>query len=68
MSLAEYNMERITHIHVHDRGFNVYISICYTTMQLHAYKYNDTSIEWEYFTSMPEFTSWIQKPLDTTRF
>ena len=54
MALDDYNMERITHVRVDDRGFNVYISVCYDTMRLHAYKYDDYSIEWETFLSLSD--------------
>ena len=63
MALEDYNMERITHVHIDDRGFNVYISVCYDTMRLHAYKYDEVNIEWESFVSLSEFAEWIQKPI-----
>ena len=63
MPLEDYNMERITHVRVDDRDFNLYISVCYDTMRLHAWKYDESSIEWESFTSLTEFSDWIQKPI-----
>ena len=63
MPLEDYNMEKITHVRVDDRGFNVYISVCYDTMRLHAYKYDEVNIEWDSFTSLTEFTLWVQKPI-----
>lgn len=63
MPLEDYNMEKITHVRVDDRGFNVYISVCYNTMRLHAYKYDESYIEWESFTALSEFTVWVQKPI-----
>ena len=63
MSLEDYNMERLTHVRVDDCDFNLYVSVCYNSMRLHAYKYDDNNIEWETFTSLLEFTVWIQKPI-----
>ena len=67
MALDDYNMERITHVRVDDRGFNVYISVCYDTMRLHAYKYDDYSIEWETFLSLSDFADWLQKPIQSVK-
>lgn len=63
MSLEDYNMERITHVRISDHGFSVYISVCYDTMRLHAWKYDDNSIEWDSFQSLLEFSEWVQKPI-----
>ena len=59
----EISMEKIAHIRIEDRDFNLYISFSYTTMTLHAYKYDETSIEYEWFVNLLEFKLWVQKPL-----
>lgn len=56
-------MEKISHIRVHDRDYNVYICFSYTTLTVHAYKYDNFSIEFEWFASMSEFKEWIQQPI-----
>ena len=67
MSLEDYNMENITHVRIDDRGFSVYISVCYDTMRLHAWKYDDYSIEWDSFTTLSDFTEWVQKPIQKVK-
>lgn len=56
-------IKNIAHIRVSDREYNVYISICYTSMTLHAYKYNDTSIVYDWFYTLDDFKSWLQEPI-----
>jgi hypothetical protein len=68
MSMSDYNMEHITHIRIDDHGFNVYMSICYDTLRLHAWKYDDDSIEWETFTDMEQFKTWISSPIKRIKF
>lgn len=68
MSLSDSNMEHLTHVQVNDRGFSVYISVCYDTMRLHAWKYDDYNIEWETFTALPDFTEWVQRPIQKIKF
>jgi len=68
MSMSDYNMEHITHIRVHDRDFNVYLSICHDTLRLHAWKYDENSIEWETFTDMNEFRNWVSSPVKRIKF
>lgn len=63
MTLADYNMEHLTHVRIEDRGFNVYISVCYDTMRLHAWKYDEEHIEWDSFLTIVEFTEWLQQPM-----
>jgi hypothetical protein len=61
--MTEYLIERIAHIQVVNRDHNVYISVCYDTMQLHGFKYDHFSCEYEIFTIIHEFEEWIQSPL-----
>ena len=56
-------MEKIAHIKVYDRDYNVYISFSYTSLTVHAYKYDNVSIEYEWFASMSDFKLWIQEPI-----
>lgn len=63
MSIKNCEIERIAHLHIEDRDFNVYICICYNSMTLHAYKYDDQSINYDWFNDMPEFMQWVQNPI-----
>lgn len=56
-------IEQVAHIRIEDRGYNVYISICYDTMTLHAYKYDDQGINYNWFNSLQEFNLWVQTPI-----
>ena len=56
-------MERIAHIRIDELDFNVFISFSYDTMTLHAFKYNEYSIEYDWFASLVEFKYWVQKPI-----
>lgn len=63
MSIVNCEMEPVAHIHIEDREFNVYMCICYSTMTLHAYKYDEESINYEWFNDLSEFESWVQSPI-----
>ena len=56
-------IEQIAHIRVHDRDYNVYISFSYTTMTLHAYKYDEYNMEYCWFASLSEFKSWVAEDI-----
>jgi hypothetical protein len=58
-------IEPIMHVCIEDREFNLYLSICYDSMTLHAYKYNDRSIEYDWFVNLEEFKSWVQNPIQS---
>jgi hypothetical protein len=57
------DLEHIAHIRIDERDFNVYISFFYSSLTLHAYKYNDEKIEFEWFDNVIDFKNWIDKPL-----
>ena len=57
------NIKTLSHISVHGCKHNAYISVCHTTMRLHVYKYDQTDIEWDTFTSVREFKEWVLLPL-----
>ena len=63
MSIENCEMERVAHICIEDRKFNVYICICYNTMTLHAYKYDSTNINYDWFNDLNEFMIWVQRPI-----
>ena len=63
MSIVNCEMDPVAHIHIDDREFNVYMCICYNTMTLHAYKYDEESINYEWFNDMSEFMDWVQEPV-----
>ena len=57
------DFEHIAHIHVNDKDYNVYISFAYSSLTLHAYKYNDERIEYEWFDNVLDFKEWLEKPV-----
>ena len=56
-------IEKIAHIRIEDREYNLYISYSYDTGILHAYKYDEYNIEYEWFANLLEFKYWVQKPI-----
>ena len=66
-------METIAHIKVSDRDFYVYISLCTLSQNLHIFKYDDISCEYEIFPTVGRETHlqmammWIPKPIKRVR-
>lgn len=45
-----YNsMVPLAHVHVRDRDYSAYISLCSETHNIHIFKYNDTCCDYEVF-------------------
>jgi hypothetical protein len=63
MQISPNAMIPLAHISVSDRDFNVYISLCITSRNMHIFKYNDHSCDYEVFGSEGAAVQWISKPL-----
>jgi hypothetical protein len=61
-------IERVAHLRMTDRDFNVYIGISYETMTLYAYKYDDQTVDFNWFTDLGEFQLWLQQPFVRPKF
>ena len=63
MQITPNAMIPLAHVHVKDREFSVYISMCVTTRNMHMFKYNDHSCDYEVFSTEGEAAHWLEKPL-----
>lgn len=63
MSISNCEVEQIAHIYVEDKDFTLYLSMCYNTMTLHAYKYNNECINYEWFNHLSDFVNWVHLPI-----
>lgn len=55
----------LAHVAVHDREYNVAISMCTTTRHIHIFKYNDLCCDYEVFEDYSAACDFIEKPLYT---
>ena len=53
----------IAHVHVKDRHYSVYISMCTVTRHMHVFKYNDVKCDYEIFATEGEANKWLEKLL-----
>lgn len=51
----------IAHVHVRDRDYNCYISVCTTTHNIHVFKYNSSRCEYEVFDSQEEAQRYLNR-------
>ena len=56
-------MVQIAHVHLVDRDYNAYISLCPTTNNIHVFKYNDCICEYDVFPTKMEAQIWINQNL-----
>ena len=59
-----YTMLRIAHVHVAGHDYNVYISMCLTTHNMHIFKYNDHACDYSIFDNEADACLFIEAPLD----
>lgn len=59
----EYTIVPLAHVAVTGSDYNIYISMCTTTHQMHIFKYNDQSCEYEIFDREGEACEFIARPL-----
>ncbi len=64
--MKQYNIVPLAHIHVKDTDYNVYISMCIDTRQMHIFKYNDTCCDYEVFGTEGEACQFIERPMPGT--
>jgi len=53
----------VAHVHVAERDYSVYISVCLASRQLHIFKYNQSYCDYEVFDSEGSACTWLEKPL-----
>ena len=63
MPITANSMIPIAHIHVNDRDYNIYISMCTITRHMHMFKYNDRWCDYEVFATEGDACSWLEQPL-----
>jgi hypothetical protein len=63
MPITANSMVPIAHIHVSDTDYNVYISMCTVSHQMHIFKYNDRWCAYEVFAREDDACSWLELPL-----
>lgn len=65
--VKQYTILPLAHIHVTDTDYNVYISMCVDSRQMHIFKYNDQCCQYEIFDTEGEACKFIELPLPGTR-
>jgi hypothetical protein len=63
MSIQANSIIPLVHIHVSDTGYNVYISMCTVTRNMHIFKYNDQCCAYEIFHEQGAASRWLELPL-----
>jgi len=53
----------LAHVHVAGKDYNIAISMCMATRNLHIFKYNDVSCEYEIFDNQYDACKFIEKPI-----
>jgi len=53
----------LAHVAVHDREYNVAISLCTASRRIHVFKYNDHCCDYEQFDNQHEACEFLEKPL-----
>ena len=53
----------LAHVAVHNREYNVAISLCTTSRNIHVFKYNDTYCDYGIFDNQHEACEFLEKPL-----
>lgn len=56
----------LAHVHVRDRGYCVYISMCTVTQHVHVFKYNEETYQCEYevFDELYYVQDYLEEVLD----
>ncbi len=62
----EYTIVPLAHVAVTGSDYNVYISVCTTTHQMHIFKYNEVCCEYEIFDQEGEACRFIERPMPRT--
>ena len=63
MQITPNSIVPIAHVTVRDRDYNVYISMCTVTNNMHIFKYNDMCCDYEIFSQEGDAATWLDKPL-----
>jgi hypothetical protein len=63
MPITANSMIPLAHIQVAERDYNVYISLCTVTKQMHIFKYNQLYCAYEVFCEEGEACQWLELPL-----
>ena len=63
--MAQYNLVTMAHIHVRDKNYNVYISICTETQNMHIFKYSEAlgRCSYEIFGTSEDACRWLESNL-----
>lgn len=60
--MSEYNLIQLAHIHVRDKNYNVYISMCTNTQNMHIFKYSEDLglCSYEIFGTGDDACAWLE--------
>ncbi len=63
--MSQYNLVMVAHIHVRDKNYNVYLSICKETHNMHMFKYNEElgRCSYEIFGAAEDACTWLESEL-----
>lgn len=61
-------MVQLAHVNVNGHNYNVVISACTDSGNIHIFKYNDRACEYEVFGSSDEAADFISKPVTLSRW
>ena len=63
MQITPNSMVALAHVHVSERDYNVYISMCTVTHNMHIFKYNEVCCDYEIFSREDDACTWLENPL-----
>jgi hypothetical protein len=57
-------MISLAHVYVRDRDYNVFLSMCTVTRNLHVFKYNDHRCAYEVFSDYNACCQYLEEPFE----
>ena len=68
MTVSKNNMITLAHVHVDGATYNIHISMCMTTRNIHIFKYNDRRCDYGIFDCQEDACEFINQKLPEKPF